>query len=123
MTYMQPYELDAWLGDTELTDEQRDAFARMVEAIADRYPGREHGQHPDEESITEAMTGALQVLLGDDTLEGLAQEWSRARVAEREAMGRLTGAVIATADAGVAETVIAERTGLNRRSVRLALGK
>ena len=22
MTYMQPYELNAWLGDTELTDEQ-----------------------------------------------------------------------------------------------------
>ena len=81
MTYMQPYELDAWLGDTELTDEQRDAFARMVEAIADRYPGREHGQHPDEESITEAMTGALQVLLGDDTLEGLSAAWSRARAA------------------------------------------
>ena len=68
MTYMQSYELDAWLGDTELTDEQCDAFARMVAAIADRYPGRDHGQHPDEESITEAMTGALQVLLGDDTL-------------------------------------------------------
>ena len=91
--------------------------------IAARYPGRDHGQHPDEEMMGEAMSGAIRVLLGDDTLEGLAQEWSRARVAEREAMGRLTGAVIATADAGVAETVIAERTGLNRRSVRLALGK
>ena len=44
--------------------------AERVSAIADRYPGRDHGQHPDEESITEAMTGALQVLLGNDTLEG-----------------------------------------------------
>ena len=69
----------------------------------------------------EAMSGAIRVLLGDDTLEGLAQEWSRARVAERAAMGRLSVAIIATADAGVAETVIAERTGLNRRSVRLAV--
>lgn len=123
MTYMQPYELDAWLGDTELTDEQRGAFARMVEAIADRYPGREHGQHPDEESITEAMTGALQVLLGDDTLEGLSAAWQRARAAEREAMERLTGAIIAEAQCGAPEVQIAERAGVARMTVRRALGK
>ena len=123
MTYMQPYELDAWLGDTELTDEQRDAFARMVEAIADRYPGRDHGQHPDEGSITEAMAGALQVLLGDDTLEGLSAAWQRARAAEREAMGRLTGAIIATAQAGVPEVQVAERARVTRMTVRKALGK
>ena len=123
MTYMQPYELNALLGDTELTDEQRDAFARTVEAIADRYPGREHGQHPDEESITEAMAGALQVLLGDDTLEGLAGAWARARAAEREAMGRLTGAIIATVQAGVPEVQVAERARVTRMTVRKALGK
>ena len=121
--YMQPYELDALLGDTELTDEQRATFARMVEAIADRYPGREHGQHPDEESITEAMTGALQVLLCDDTLEGLSAAWQRARAAEREAMGRLTGAIIATVQAGVPEVQIAERASVARMTVRRALGK
>lgn len=121
MTYMQPYELDAWLGDTELTDEQRDAFARTVEAIADRYPGRE--QHPDEESIAEAMSGALQVLLGDDTLEGLSAAWQRARAAEREAMERLTGAIIAEAQGGAPEVQIAERAGVARMTVRRALGK
>ena len=31
MTYMQPYELDAWLGDTELTDEQRSALLAGIE--------------------------------------------------------------------------------------------
>ena len=119
--YMQPYELDAWLGDTELTDEQRAAFAAMAEVIADRYPGR--GQHPDEESITEAMTGALQVLLGDDTLEGLSAAWSRARAAEREAMERLTGAIIAEAGRGVPEVQIAERASVARMTVRKSLGK
>ena len=123
MTYMQPYELDAWLGDTELTDEQRATFARTVEAIADRYPGRDHGQHPDEESITEAMAGALQVLLGDDTLEGLAGAWARARAAEREAMGRLTGAIIATVQAGVPEVQVAARARVTRMTVRKALCK
>ena len=107
--YMQPYELDAWLGDTELTDEQRATFARMVEAIADRYPGREHGQHPDEESIAEAMSGAMQVMLGDDTLEGLSAAWQRARAAEREAMERLTGAIIASAMQG--HTTLHQLTG------------
>ena len=121
--YMQPYELDAWLGDTELTDEQRATFARTVEAIADRYPGRDHGQHPDEESITEAMTSALQVLLGDDTLEGLSAAWQRARAAEREAMERLTGAIIATVQAGVPEVQVAERASVARMTVRKALGK
>ena len=123
MTYMQPYELDAWLGDTELTDEQRATFARTVEAIADRYPGREHGQHPDEESITEAMTGALQVLLCDDTLEGLSAAWQRTRAAERDAMERLTGAIIAEAQGGAPEVQIAERAGVARMTVRRALGK
>ena len=121
MTYMQPYELNAWLGDTELTGEQRDAFARMVEVIADRDPGR--GQHPDEESITEAMAGALQVLLGDDTLEGLSAAWQRARAVEREAMERLTGAIIAEAQGGAPEVQIAERAGVARMTVRRALGK
>ena len=41
---MQPYEL----GDTELTGDQREAFERMIDMIAARYPGRDHGQHPDE---------------------------------------------------------------------------
>ena len=123
MTYMQPYELDAWLGDTELTDEQRATFARTVEAIADRYPGRDHGQHPDEESITEAMTGALQVLLCDDTLEGLSAAWQRTRAAERDAMERLTGAIIAEAQGGAPEVQIAERAGVARMTVRKALGK
>ena len=123
MTYMQPYELDAWLGDTELTDEQRATFARTVEAIADRYPGRDHGQHPDEESITEAMTGALQVLLCDDTLEGLSAAWQRTRAAERDAMERLTGAIIAEAQGGAPEVQIAERAGVARMTVRRALGK
>ena len=123
MAYMQPYELNAWLGDTELTDEQRATFARTVEAIADRYPGREHGQHPDEESIPAAMSGALHVLLGDDTLEGLSGMWMTARWLERKAMERLTGAIIAEAERGTPEVQIAERASVARMTVRKALGK
>lgn len=115
---MQPYELDAWLGDADLTDDQRDAFARMVELVFERYPDADLS-----DSREQAMSGALQVLLGDDSLEGLAGAWARARAAEREAMELLTGAIIATAHAGVPESQIAARGGLNRMTVRKALGK
>ena len=122
---MQRTELEAWLGPAldDMTDEQVDTFAALVERIAGRYPGRDSGQHPDEEAMGEAMSGALMILLGDDTLAGLGGEWARARQAEREAMARLTGAIIAASGAGRAETEIAAETGLTRRSVRKALGK
>ena len=115
---MQSHELDAWLGPVELTDDQRDAFEQMVEAIAERYPDADLS-----DSRTEAMSGALMVLTGDGTLESLAGAWVRARASERVAMGRLTGAIIATAHAGASEVQIAQRATLNRGTVRKALGK
>ena len=122
---MQRYELEAWLGPAadDMTPEQIDTFAGMVDQIDTRYPGRDHGQHPDEEAVGEAMAGALMILLGDDELAGIAREWSDRRLAERAAMARLTGAIIATRATGKPETEIAAEAGLNRRTVRLALGK
>ena len=124
-TYMQPHELTAWLGPAadDMTPEQIDAFAAMVDQIADRYPGRENGQHPDEEAMGEAMVGALSVLLADDTLVAITQEWATKRRAERDAMARVTGAIIASRAAGKLETEIAAESGLNRGTVRKALGK
>ena len=49
--------------------------------------------------------------------------WQRARAAEREAMERLTGAIIAEAGRGVPEVQIAERASVARMTVRKALGK
>lgn len=118
MTHMQPYELDAWLGDTDLTAEQRAAFESATTNIFDRYPDADLS-----DSREQAMSGALMVLLGDDSLEGLAGAWARARAAEREAMGRLTGAIIATAQAGAPEVQVAERARVTRMTVRKALGK
>ena len=116
MTYMQPYELDAWLGDADLTTEQRTALESAIDDLASRYAG-------EDEAVGEGMGSALRVILGDDTLEGVAAEWARARAAERDAMARLTGAIIASAVQGQPETVIAERAGVNRLTVRKALGK
>ena len=122
---MQRIELEAWLGPAldDMTSEQLDAFARMVEQIQQRYPGREHGHHPDEEAVGEAMSGALQVLLGDDTLAEMTREWVAARRVERDAMARLTGGIIAAHHAGRTESEIRAITTLNRGTVRRALGK
>lgn len=116
MTRMQPYELDAWLGDTELTAEQRTTLESAIDHLNTRYAG-------DEDAVGQGMGGALMVILGDDTLEGVAAEWARARAVERDAMARLTGAIIAAAVQGQPETTIAQRTGVSRMTVRKALGK
>lgn len=116
MTHMQPYELDAWLGDTDLTVEQRTTLEDAIDHLNTRYAG-------DEGAVGEGMSAALMVILGVDTLERLAGEWSNARAAERDAMARLTGAIIAEAVQGEPETTIAQRTGVNRLTVRKALGK
>ena len=63
MTYMQPYELDAWLGDTELTAEQRTTLEDALDHLTSRY-GDDGG------AVGEGMSGALMVIVGDDTLEG-----------------------------------------------------
>lgn len=127
------HETEAWLGHAldEMTTEQVDAFEALVEKVAGRYPIRyfldddpRFSDDPEHEEARQyAWSGALQVLIGDDTLEGLAEEWRQAKRAEREKMAYLTGAIIATADGGVSETAIAARAGLTRVSVRKALGK
>jgi len=106
---MHKYELDAYLGEaaSEVTDEQK---ALMLD-VSD-------GQAEDE-----AFSTAVQVILGDDTLDAVAQEWRRARAAERDAMERLKGAIAASAAQGVPETVIAATAGVARQTVRKALGK
>ena len=116
MTYMQPYELDAWLGDTELTAEQRTTLEDAIDHLTSRYAD-------DGDAVGEGMSGALMVIVGDDTLEGVAGERARARAAERDAMARLTGAIIASAVQCQPETTIAERAGVNRMTVRKAVGK
>lgn len=113
---MEEYELDAWLGDTEITGEQRAALHRAWGMAAARY-----GDDLDDDR-EQAFSGAAQVILGDATLNGVAEAWARARRAEREAMAVLTGAIIAASET-MSESAISSTTGINRMTVRKALGK
>lgn len=114
---MQEHELEAWLGDTTVTDDQRTALHRASDSIETRYPGDAW-----QDKAREAFTAAAQVILADDTLEGFGEAWRQTRVAERTAMARLTGAIIAEAQ-GAPEVQVAERAGVDRQTVRKALGK
>ncbi len=114
---MQDHEIRALLGPVydAATAEQRDAIDRAATAIDARWPD------PDlADTRREALTGAMLVTLGDDTLEGIASAWHRARVVERDAHAALTGALIASAGT---EVDLAARAQITRPTVRKALGK
>jgi hypothetical protein len=114
---MQDYELDAWLGDTEATEEQRAALHAAADTIAARY------RYPDPDladTREQALSAAAMMILGDATLEEMAAGWRDAHRVERERHAALTGALIA---AGGSEAALARRAGLTRVTVRKALGK
>lgn len=113
---MEEHELTAWLDDTEVTDEQRAALHRAADLAQARYGEDMQGEREV------AFTAAAQLILGDDTLDGFAAAYERARRAERDAMAALTGAIIA-ASATMSEVAIAQQTGVTRMTVRKALGK
>lgn len=115
---MQDYEIDAYLGETEASDEQREQIRAAADAVAARYPDEDL-----DDLRTEALSGAVQVILGDDTLEGIGQAQSRAWAAYRLALAATTGAIIASAGPGIAEDTLAARAGVSRPTVRKALGK
>ena len=111
------YERDAWLGPArdDMTDEQLEAFDDAARQIFDRYPASED----DPAAGTEALSGALMVILGDATLDGLGGAYQQAVEAAGGAHGRLIGAVIASRDLGPSE--ISRRSGLSRVTVTKAL--
>ena len=113
----QNHERDAWLGPAleEMSDEQLEAFDDATRQIFDRYPADDD----DPTARTGALSGALMVILGDDTLDGLGGAYRQAVEAAGEAHGRLIGAVIASRDLGPSE--ISRQSGLSRVSVTKAL--
>lgn len=114
-------DLVAYLGDSydETTPAQREAIEAAAEAVERRYP------EPDlADSREAALTGAVQVILGDTTLEELAEQWHQVVAAERAAMEALTGAFIAShTPGGRDQASLARRANVAVGTVRAALGK
>ncbi len=121
---MRDHDLDQSLAGTEVSDEQRAALHAASDATETLYPILDDDGHDDNASGREqAFSGAAMVILGDSTPEALAAEHATAKSRERDAMDRLKGAIIAASGQGVSEVEIARRVGLNRLTVRAALGK
>ena len=116
---MQDHELRGLLGPAydATTEEQRGQVSRVCETLDRRWP------LPDfTDEHTDALTAALEVILGDSTPEGIVAEWRAARAAEQVAHRRLSGAVMVAA-LTVPETTLVERLGVSRPTIRKALGK
>ncbi len=117
---MRDYDLDQWLAGTEVTDEQRAALHAASDAADTLYPTGDPGDEADREA---AFTDAAMLVLGDTTLEDIGDALEAARAAEAQAMKRAKVSIAAAAALGVSEVEIARRAGLNRLTVRAALGK
>jgi hypothetical protein len=105
----------AWLGpaaDT-ITDDQLGRLDEVAATINARWANPD-----DTDTRDQVLSGAAQVILGDDTLESLAAEWHAARQRERDHMAALTGALLAS---HTGDRI--ERSGVARMTVRKALGK
>lgn len=108
-------ELDAWLGGTATTTEQRTRLVRVMRAVDERWPD------PDlEDTRREAINAAAQLILGDTTLGQVADAWHHARTAERDAHAALTGALLASDGT---EVELARQASTTRATVRKARGK
>lgn len=115
---MTHHDIDAWLGDTPATDEQRTALDAAAAAITARYPD----DLDEREDREQALTAAAEIILGDDTLDEIAARWRAARAREQALHSALTGALIAAAP-GTSEVALAAHAGVTRMTVRKALGK
>lgn len=116
---MQDYELQAWLGDTELTADQLDELRTAARDLEDAYPGKDNA---DDREI--ALSTALQVILGEaDTLETLGTRRTKAALAAHEAKVELFERIRWEIRAGETETGIARRAGVDRMTVRKIAGK
>lgn len=116
-TDMTDDDLRALLGDfyDSTSSEQRATISRAAAAIDARWPD------PDlADTRREALSAALLVVLGDDTLEAVAARWHQARAVERDAQAALVGALLVSDGS---EVGLAERASVNRLTVRRALGK
>lgn len=117
-TPMTPADLDAWLFDTPATEVQRAELLAADAALCETIPDDgEPGTGSPE------FMGAAKIILGDATLADLAATLLAARIAERESMAELQGAIVAAHQRGVSVMELARQSGLTRRTVYRTLSR
>lgn len=113
---IQDHEINAWLGDVELTDEQRDEFATLVRAYAETQAGRDGEPDDYRDEDTAAWVAALEAV------EGKLQVSARGRAYREAKTAAYAGAIIAVLD-GTSEVQAAAQATITRRTLRQLLGK
>lgn len=119
---MQDHEMRGLLGPAydDTTEEQRAAIEQASEMVARRWSDQD-----DDDTRIDALSAAMEIILGDATDVEIAARWHRAVAAELTARARLTGAIIAgrVLDPTLSEVAQEARLQVSRPSIRKALGK
>jgi hypothetical protein len=114
---IQRHEIEAWLGPA-FGEAQVDRVHREAVRIWARYPDQD-----DAVEREAALSATTQYLLGETTIDDAGESLLRARI---DAAGALAAAqqiaVMCVAD-GMTEAEAARRAGIDRMTVRKALGK
>lgn len=112
----------AWINDylgefaADATDEQKTAIAAAAAQIDDRF-----GEDGDDRE--QALSGAVQVILGDSNVPELARARQLVQGAANDAYNQLKGAIIAAHQAGESEYALTAASGVTRVTIRKILGK
>lgn len=120
MTTIQRHELEAWLGPAlqDLTEAQVERVHRAAERIHARYPGEDQGVLRDA-----ATKATVDYLAGDLTIERAGVKLIWARIAEREASVVAQQVAVLAVEDGATEVAAASAAGIDRNTLRKALGK
>jgi hypothetical protein len=113
-------DLIAWLGPAadDLTPDQIDRLHREAQRIYSRYPD------PDDQELRDAaLSAAVQWLLGDITLERAREELVSARIAAARASAAAQQVAVMAHGDGMPESRAAAAAGIDRMTLRRALGK
>lgn len=116
---MNHADLDQYLGEfaATVTDEQRVKMLEISDIADIVFP---HDDQQDDRA--EMLSTAVQVILGDTSTEDVVSDWKSAVSAMLTATARMRGAVAVEVSTSN-ESQVAEKYGLNRGTVRKAVGK
>lgn len=100
---------------------RRDEFRVLYAATAQAAEKLAADFHDD--GLRQIQIIAPQGTLDEAALRSVGKHWRDARTSERAAAGQAKAAIVAAAADGVAETTLADLLGVDRMTVRRALGK
>lgn len=111
-------EMTAWLGDTDLTDDQRDQFPFLWNEVAERYPDPD-----DHDRRDAALSAAVQYWTDEGALDRLGDETTRAYAAWQVRVAASCAAAALAIGDGQSERAASAAAGVDRQTLRKYLGK